>query len=120
MKITMDSVILEELLNNRGFVMNESGTLEYGTGSISNYTTLKVHQPMMHCSLARNEELVMACLVEFETYSSPGYIECDWKRTEEGYVAEDNLLAYLDSKGIYNREERRKKLEEIKARRAAQ
>lgn len=118
MGITMQTNILEELINNRGFVMKENGALEYGAGSISNYKLLKVFQPRMHCSLAKGEELVMACYVEYEDFSSPGYIECDWKHREEGYVAEENLLAYLDSKGIYNREERRKRWEEIKSRRA--
>lgn len=98
-KITMNPELLVELLS-RGFVLNDNNDLEYSSGSISNYKKLKVCQPRMYCSLAAGEEYVPACFVQFESFSEPGYIECDWKKTEEGYVAEVHLLGYLDNKRI--------------------
>ena len=97
---TMKSELLAELVNNRGFKPDGHGNLVYERGSISNYVTLKIHTPRPYCSLAANEEYVPACYVQYERYTEPGYLECDWKRTEEGYVAESNLLNYLDEKNI--------------------
>lgn len=114
-EITMRPELLVELLGKRGFILNEKNELIYSSGSISNYTTLRVCQPRPHCSLAEGEKYVPACYVEYETFSEPGYIECDWKRREEGYVQERFLLKYLDEKGIRNRDEVKREREERRA-----
>ena len=120
-KITMDSELLVELLGKRGFVLDENNRLQYASGSISNYTKLTICQPIMHWSLRYDCE-IEACFVRYETFQEPGYIECDWKRTEEGYVAVEELLAYLDEKGILNSDEVKRRREErwarLKARQA--
>ena len=110
-KITMDTELLVELLGKRGFVLDENNKLQYASGSISNYKKLTISQPIMHWSLATDSE-AEACYIQFESFSEPGYIECDWKRTEEGYVATEKLLAYLDSKGIRNADEVKREREE--------
>ena len=98
-QITMTPELLVEL-TRRGFIMNEHNCLVYERGSISNYISIKIYQPRPYCSLVANEEYVPACYIQYESFSEPGYLECDWKRTEEGYVAEANLLRYLDKKHI--------------------
>lgn len=117
-KITMSGELIAELLTRRGFVLDENNRLQYMIGSIANYTHLIIGQPTMCWSLITDNE-VEACYVKFESYQEPGYIECDWKRTEEGYVAVDNLLKYLDEKGIRNsdevKREREERMEQIKA-----
>lgn len=114
-EITMNPELLVELLGKRGFSLDENNRLKYASGSISNYVTLTICQPSMHCSLAEGEKYVPACYVQYESFSEPGYIECDWKRTEEGYVQERFLLKYLDEKGIRNRDEVKREREERRA-----
>lgn len=125
-KITMDAELLVELLGKRGFVLDANNNLQYICGSISNYTKMLICQPRNMCSLAHGEEYVPACFVQYESFQEPGYIECDWKRTEEGYVAVNNLLKYLNEKGIRNsdevkreREERMKRRQELRAKKQA-
>jgi hypothetical protein len=113
-KITMETELLADLLN-RGFVLEDNGSLVYASGSISNYKKLVIGQPRPHCSLARGEEYVPACYVQFESFQEPGYIECDWKRTEEGFVAEENLLNYVRDKGILSSVERNTRRVKINA-----
>lgn len=99
-RITMDSELLAELVEKRGFKLTESGTLTYMSGSISNYVELKVHQPRMHCSLEKDEENVLACYIEYERFQEPGYLEVDSHDIHRGYVAVEHLREYLDKKGI--------------------
>ena len=113
-KITMETELLADLLD-RGFVLDTNGRLTYAAGSISNYKKLVISQPVMHCSLAENEEYIPACYVQYESFQEPGYIECDWKRTEEGFVAEKHLLDYVRDKGIMSYDEIRQKREERRA-----
>lgn len=110
-QITMNAELLVELLGKRGFVLYENNRLQYMSGSIANYAHLIIGQPTMCWSLITDSE-VEACYVKFESYQEPGYIECDWKRTEEGYVAVDKLLTYLDEKGIRNSDEVKREREE--------
>lgn len=110
--ITMNPELLVELLGKRGFILDENNDLKYASGSISNYTTLRICQPRPYCSLAENEKYVPACFVQYETFSEPGYLECDWKHTSEGYVQERFLLKWLDEKGIRNRDEVKREREE--------
>lgn len=100
-KTTITSELLAEL-TRRGFIMNEHNCLVYERDSISNYISIKIYQPRPYCSLAANEEYVPTYYIQYESFSEPGYLECDWKwkRIEEGYVAEANLLRYLDEKHI--------------------
>ena len=111
-QITMNAELLVELLGKRGFVLDANNNLQYICGSISNYTKMLICQPRNMCSLAHGEEYVPACFIQYESSQEPGYIECDWKRTEEGYVAVDQLLKYLDEKGIRNSDEVRREREE--------
>jgi hypothetical protein len=113
-KITMETELLADLLD-RGFVLDTNGRLTYASGSISNYKKLVIGQPAPHCSLAENEEYIPACYVQYESFQEPGYIECDWKRTEEGFVAEKHLLDYVRDKGIMSASEIRQKREERRA-----
>lgn len=104
-KNSMNPDILIELLTKRGFVLNEEkNVLEYASGSISNYTKITIHSPRNGFSI-ESDSYKKACFIEYESYSEPGYIECDWKRTESGSVAEDKLLDYLNSKSIRNVDE---------------
>ena len=115
MKKRMDSELLIELLTKRGFVLNEEkNRLEYGRGSISNYTKMTIYPPRKHYSLETDSEKD-ACLIQYESFSEPGYIECDWKRTEEGYVATDKLLDFLDQKQIKNIDKVKAEMEERRA-----
>lgn len=120
-KLTMETELLVELLGKRGFVLDESNRLQYMSGSIANYKKLTIGQPIMHWSLVTDSE-IEACYVHYESFQEPGYIECDWKRTEEGYVAVEKLRDYLDSKGIRNSDEVKREREErwakIRARQA--
>ena len=123
MKTRMDSEILVELLTKRGFSLNEEkNTLEYASGSISNYTKLTIYPPRNHWSLVKDME-VYARFIEYETFSSPGSIETDWLMKQEGYVAVDNLLNFLDEKNIRNmdvvKKERESKLLVMREKRAA-
>lgn len=110
-KITMNGELVAELLGKRGFVLDANNRFQYMSGSISSYKHMTIGQPTMCWSLITDNE-VEACYVKFETYQEPGYIECDWRKTEEGYVAVDKLLAYLDEKGIRNRDEEKREREE--------
>lgn len=115
-EITMSQELLVELLGKRGFILDEKNDLLYMSGSIANYKKIRICQPRLYCSLAHDEEYVPACFIQYESFQEPGYLECDWKHTSEGYVAVENLLKFLDEKGIYNRDEVKREREERRAR----
>lgn len=109
--ITMPVDLTVELLGKRGFILDEHNRFKYASGSISNYTKLTISQPGPYWSLVIDDE-VPACYVEYETSQEPGYLECDWTHTSKGYVALENLLAWLDGKGIRNYDEVKREREE--------
>ena len=89
----------EKALLDRGFILNEKGNFEYAMGSISNYKKLSISQPCEYFSLAKDAP-VLACYVQYESFSEPGYLELDWHKTESGYVALSSLIDYINNKGI--------------------
>ena len=89
----------EKALLDRGFIMNDKGGFDYAMGSISNYKKLSISAPTLQFSLAKDKD-ILACYVQYESFSSPGYIELDWHKQESGYVALSSLIDYVDSKGI--------------------
>lgn len=109
--ITMPPELVVELLGKRGFILDEHNRFKYASGSISNYTKLIISQPHPYSSL-RYEDDVPACYIQYETSQEPGYLECDWTHTSKGYVAVEDLLKFLDEKGIRNRDEEKRKFEE--------
>lgn len=110
--ITMPTELVVELLGKRGFILDEHNRFKYASGSISNYTKLTINQPHPYCSLRHNEEDVPACYIQYESSQEPGYLECDWTHTSKGYVAVEDLLKFLDEKGIRNRDEVKREREE--------
>lgn len=110
--ITMPTELVVELLGKRGFILDEHNRFKYVSGSISNYTKLTISQPHPYCSLRHNEEDVPACYIQYESSQESGYLECDWTHTSKGYVAVEDLLKFLDEKGIRNRDEVKREREE--------
>ena len=95
----------EKALIDRGFVKNERDGFDYAMGSIANYKKLSISAPREYFSLAEDKD-VLACYVQFESFSEAGYIEVDWEKKENGYVALSRLIDYVDSKGIKLRKNR--------------
>lgn len=118
--ITMPAELVVELLGKRGFILDEHNRFKYVSGSISSYTKLIISQPHPYWSLVIDDE-VPACYVQYETSQEPGYLECDWTHTSKGYVAVEDLLKFLDEKGIRNydevKREREERMAQLRARR---
>jgi hypothetical protein len=102
--IPMDKMSLktEKALLDRGFVKNEKGGYDYAMGSIANYQKLFISAPSEQFSLAE-DKYVLACYVQYESFSEAGYIEVDWHKKESGYVALNKLIDYVEAKGVKRR-----------------
>lgn len=92
----------EKALLDRGFIKNEKGSYDYVIGSIANYKKIFISAPSEEFSLAE-DKYVLACYVQFESFSEAGYIEVDWHKKESGYVALNKLIDYVDGKGVKRR-----------------
>lgn len=96
------SLKTEKALLDRGFIKNEKGGYDYAIGSIANYKKFSISAPSEQFSLAE-DKYVLACYVQYESFSEAGYIEVDWHKKESGYIALNRLIEYVDAKGIKRR-----------------
>lgn len=96
------SLKTEKALIDRGFIKNEKGGYDYAVGSIANYKKLFISAPSKQFSLAE-DKYVLACYVQYESFSEAGYIEVDWHKKESGYVTINRLIGYVEGKGIKRR-----------------
>ena len=70
--------------------------------TFANYKKIFISAPSEQFSLAE-DKYVLACYVQFESFSEAGYIEVDWHKKESGYVALSKLIDYVDAKGVKRR-----------------